>query len=735
MNRRLTLPVLGMTCANCAGTVTRTLVKRTPGVASADVNLALETVTVEYDPDVTGPTELAAAVSRAGFTLVLPDTGLDADAARSAETADQLRAFVTGLVFTLPLFVLGMGRDLGLLGDWAWSAPIGWAMLALASPVQFVVGAAFYRNGWRSLRTGGANMDVLVAIGSSAAYFHSLFLLLTRGAAVPLHFATAAVIITLVRLGKLLEARARRRAGDAVRGLHDLAPETAYRLTGLLEDTVPVSLLHPGDRVRVRPGGRIPTDGVIESGRAALDESTFTGEPLAVDRGPGEAVLGGTLCHDGTLVVEVTAVGADTALARVAAAVQRAQEGHPPIQRLADRVAAVFVPVIAATALGTLLWWWLAAGDAAQGLSRMIAVLVVACPCALGLATPTAIVVGSGLGARHGLLFRDATALERARSVGTLLVDKTGTLTTGRPEVAAWALSAAAPFDQERLVRLTAAAEFPSEHPLARAFDADADVPPAEDFRAHPGQGVQARVADVDVRVGRPDWIAPEGLSDDLADFQRAQSALGRTVVLIEADGVAVGAAALSDRLRPGAAAAVYALESRGVDVIMVTGDSEAAAEAVARETGIPQVIAGLDPEEKGAIARRFRADCTTVGMVGDGVNDAAALAEAEVGFALGHGSPLAIEAADVCVVKGGLEGVVRAMELSRRTLQTVHQNLIWAFVYNLLLVPTAAGVLHAAAWAPPVLRELHPMLAATAMAGSSLSVVLNSLRLGRRGL
>jgi Cu+-exporting ATPase len=726
-----------MTCANCAGTVTRTLLKRTPGVLAADVDLAAETVTVEFDPALTDTAAMAAAVARAGYTLVVAD-GDDGDplaAAQAVEHAAQRRAFLVGLVCTLPLFVLTMGRDLGLLGAWTGAAWFGWALFALATPVQFVAGAAFYRQGWRSLRAGGANMDVLVAMGSSAAYLRALAVLLLPGVGGPLDFATGAVIITLVRLGKLLEVRARHRAGDAVRGLHELAPDTAARLADGIETEVPVAVLQPGDRVRVRPGGRVPVDGEIESGAAALDESAFTGEPLPVDRGPGERVLGGTICHDGSLVVRVTAVGAQTALARVAAAVRRAQLDRPPVQRLADRIAAVFVPVIAAIALGTLLWWWLVDGSLAQGLERLTAVLVVACPCALGLATPTAVLVGTGVGARHGILFRDTTALERARAVTTLLVDKTGTLTTGRPAAVAWALVPDAPCDRERLVALAAAAESPSEHPLARAFDGLAGPQAAEDFRAEPGCGIGALVDGHALRVGKPGWIAPAGLPPALEAFRGEQARLGRTVIAVELDCAVVGAAALSDRLRPGAAAAVAALENRGIDVVMVTGDGQEAAEAVAAEAGVLQVIAGLSPEEKSGIAREFRADCAIVGMVGDGVNDAAALAAAEVGFALGHGSHIAVEAADVCLVKGGVEGVLRAMELSRRTLRTIHQNLAWAFAYNLLLVPTAAGLLHDAAWAPALLRDLDPMLAAAAMAFSSLSVVLNSLRLSRRGL
>jgi len=737
---RATLPVLGMNCASCSAAVERVLGEQTPGVEEAAVNLALERVTVAYDPAAVDLEGLAAAVAGAGFTLVLPDASRSAadalEARQAAEIARQRRDFLLGLACTIPLVLLSLARGTGRLGDGADPAWLGWAMALLATPVQFVTGRGFYTGGLRSLRAGGANMDVLVALGSSVAYFHSLAVLLLPGVNGPLHFTTAAMIVTLIRLGKLLETRARRRTTDAIRGLLDLAPETARLLRDDVEAVVPVAAVAPGDRVRVRPGDRIPVDGVIESGHAAVDMSTFTGEPLPVDCGPGDKVLGGAIDRDGALVVRATAVGADSALARITRLVERAQEGKAPVQRLADRVAAVFVPVIVAVALITFAAWWILGGAFLPAMMRLVAVLVVACPCALGLATPTAVVVGTGLGARNGILFRDAASLERTRAVNLLLVDKTGTITEGRPAVTDWAVAALSPYDEARLRDLTAAAEAPSEHPVTRALAGDADPDRARNFAATPGKGVEAVVDGLRVRVGRIDWVN-EGrdLPSHLAVRHRELADEGKTVLAVAVDGACAGLVALSDTVREGAAATVAGLEARGIDVIMLTGDAREAADAVARAAGINQAEASVTPEEKAAFVTQFRADCAVVGMVGDGVNDAPALAAADVGFAMGHGSDIAIEAADVTLVRGDLRDVLRAIRLGRRTMDTIRQNLFWAFCYNLLLVPVAAGALHAFPSLPTVLQDFHPVLAAAAMAVSSVTVVLNSLRLGRSTL
>jgi len=765
---RVTLPVTGMTCANCATAVERTLRRKVPGVAAATVNLAAESVTVEYESDTTGPEAMAAALSRAGYGLVLPrPDAAPADTEREArrrELRGQQRAFVVGAACSLPLLVLGMGRDFGLFGPWADAEWFPWLLGALATPVQFYAGASHYVHGWRSLRSGSANMDVLVALGSTVAYGYSLALLLLPGPRGHVYFETAALIITLVRLGKLLETRARGRASAAIRRLLALAPETAHRWLpadgrgddagpaddGGREEDVPAAALRHGDLVIVRPGERIPADGVVREGNSAVDEGLLTGEPLPADKAPGDRVVGGTINQDGRLKVEITGVGAETVLARIVRLVQEAQSGRAPIQRLADRVAGIFVPLIIGIALVTFgLWWWLG-GELAPALVRLVAVLVVACPCALGLATPTAIVVAAGLGAKHGVLFRNAEALERAHRLTTLLIDKTGTLTEGRPRVVAWqwpgdggpgAPASDAQLRRHLLMRLVAGAESASEHPLARAVveaarEAGVAWPEPHAFTATPGRGVRAVVDGRAVLAGRVPWLADSGidtapLAAGLARFEGD----GLTVIAIAVDGRAAGLVALADRERPGADEAVAALQKLGLETIMVTGDNLRAAEAVARRVGIARVEAGVLPDGKAAVVRRYQASGRVVGVVGDGINDAPALASADVGIAMGGGADVAVESAEVTLVRGELAGVARAIRLSRATMAVIKQNLFWAFFYNICLIPIAAGALHSVAALPPIVRDLHPVLAAGAMAISSLTVVANSLRLGGKKL
>ncbi len=737
---RLTLPVLGMTCANCAHTVERVLQRKVDGVTEASVNLALERVSVAFDPRRTSPEELAAAVARAGFTLVLPSPAAEAAAAqRERERRERRRLrreLVTGIALTVPLALLDLGHHLGWWRG-GFAAAVPWLRAALATPVLLITGRGFFRGGWRSLRAGGANMDVLVALGAGTAYAAgwAMLLRLLPGGEPP--FTTAAMIVTLIKVGKVLEAGARHRTTAALTQLASLSPDLAHRVDPLgNEQDVPVALLRPGDRVRVRPGERIPADGVVREGTSEVDESSFTGEPLPAGRGPGDAVLGGSTNGTGALLVEVTAAGADSALARIVRLVEAAQERKAPAQRLADRVAAVFVPAIVGVAVATFAFWWWWGGALSSALTRLVAVLVVACPCALGLATPTAVVAATGAAARAGLLFRDPAALERAHRLDVLLVDKTGTLTAGEPRVTDWVVAPESGLDAAELRRLAAGAEAASEHPVAaavRAAAGGADLPEARDVRAVPGRGVEAAVAGRRVRVGAPAWLAPGGLPASLAARAAALAAAGRTVAVVEVDGRPAGLLAVADTLRPGTRAAVARLQRRGVEVVMVTGDQPAVAAAVARELGIPAWEAGVPPEGKAELVDRYRAGGRVVtGMVGDGVNDAPALAAADVGFAMGHGSDVATGTAAVTLVRGHLRDVPRAMDLSRRAVTVIRQNLAWAFGYNLLLVPLAAGVLHGVDRAPSLLRDLHPALAAAAMAMSSVSVVTNSLRLTR---
>jgi P-type Cu+ transporter len=744
---RVELAVTGMTCANCAATVQRTLQKKVPGVVSASVNYATERAVVEHAPGAVERTDLVRAVERAGYGVVesAPDQDPDdAEArARAAEIAHQSRAFWVGVAFSLPLFVLSMARDFGLVGAWAQDPRVNLLMLALATPVQFYVGWDYYVGGWKALRNGSANMDVLVALGSSAAYFYSVpvtVALLGGSHALGHHvyFETAAVIITLIKLGKLLEARAKGRTGAAIRKLLDLRPRTARLIRDGDEFDVPLESVRPGDLLRVRPGEAVPTDAEIVDGYSAVDESMLTGESLPVEKGPGDPVAGATVNRSGVLKVRATRVGSDTALARIVRLVREAQGSRAPIQALADRVAGVFVPVVLAIALGTFLVWWLWVGAGfTPALIRTVAVLVIACPCALGLATPTALMVGTGLGAERGILFRDAAALERARDLVTVVLDKTGTVTTGRPAVLAVVPAPGQDLDADGLLALAAAAELGSEHPLGEAVVAYArerglPVVEAAAATAHTGRGIEARVEGRTVRVGSRRYLVEAGIDPSPTDAAaESQEASARTALRIALEGEAVGVIAVADRVKEGAAEAVSELRAAGLAVVLLTGDNRRTAEAVAREVGIDEVRAEVLPDEKAEVVRQLQAH-GPVAMAGDGINDAPALATADVGIAMGGGTDIAVEAADVTLMQGDLRLVPQALRLSRATLRTVKQNLFWAFGYNVVLIPIAAGVLYPFTDLPGMMRELHPILAAVAMAFSSVSVVANSLRLRR---
>jgi Cu+-exporting ATPase len=738
--RKVELPVVGMTCARCAATVERVLKRKLPGVRQAAVNFASETAVVEYDPKETSLQDLARVVGEAGYQLILPQEGEETEedpeaAARRAELAANRRAFLVGLVFTLPLFALSMGRDFGLVGAWAHAPWVNWLFLVLATPVQFYTGAGFYSGAWKSIRVGSANMDVLVALGSSAAYFYSLAVLLIPGVGVHVYFETSAVIITLIKLGKLLESAAKGRASAAIRQLMDLAPKVAHLLTPEGEEKdVPAESVRPGQVVVVRPGERIPVDGVVVGGASSVDESMMTGESVPVDKKEGDTVFGATVNLQGMLKVRATGVGKDTALSQIIRLVRQAQGSKAPIQRLADQVSAVFVPAIILIALVTLGVWWVAGGSFVAGMIRMVAVLVIACPCALGLATPTAVMVGTGKGAGMGILFKNSEALETAHRLQVIMLDKTGTITEGKPVLTDWV-----PLEEDRqALALAASAESASEHPLARALVAGAreqgaEISQPEQFQAVSGFGVEAVIAGRRVRVGKPAWFQAEGeLPPEAARRVEELSAQGKTVMLVEVDGRLAGLAAMADREKEGAAQAIAALKELGITPVMLTGDHPRAAAAIAARVGIERFEAGVLPQGKEEVVRRAQEQGQVVGMVGDGINDAPALARADVGIAIGTGADVAMEAGDITLVGDDLMGVVRAIRLSRATMRTIRQNLFWAFFYNAALVPVAAGVLHGFSWVPGFIRDLHPAMAAGAMAFSSVSVVANSLRLGR---
>jgi Cu+-exporting ATPase len=735
-------PVTGMTCANCAMTIERTLKKKVPGVLNASVNFASERARVEYIPSLTTIDSMIDAIEDAGYGAIRPDEILDDEdaelAARNAEIQNQTRKFLVGVLFTAPLFFLSMGRDFGLLGLWSHGAWVNWLFLMLATPVQFYTGWDYYTGGWKSLRNKSANMDVLVAMGSSVAYFYSLALLLYPPLGNHVYFETSAVIITLIKLGKMLESRTKGKTGGAIRKLMGLRPKTATILENGKERDIPVSLVTVGNTIIVRPGESVPVDGTVIEGESSVDESMLTGEPIPVDKGPGSQIAGGTINGEGRLKVEATRVGKDTALARIIRLVQEAQGSKAPIQALADRVAAVFVPSVIGIAFLTFILWWAIGGQFVPSMIRMVAVLVIACPCALGLATPTAIMAGTGKGAEQGMLFKNSEALEMATKLNIIVLDKTGTITIGKPAVVNLIVTDTLAKDEQELLRVSASAERGSEHPLGRAIVNEAEKRGLElfephDFRASRGLGVKARVDGREVSVGKPQWFAEMGLNfnDALGDVRSLQ-AEGKTVMMVVIDQKLAGLIAVADTVKPESGDAITDLHRADLKVVMLTGDNAQTAQSIASTVGIDEVFSEVRPEEKSSKIKELQDHGDMVGMVGDGINDAPALAQADVGLAIGTGTDVAIETGDVILASGNLTGVSKAIRLSRATMRTVKQNLFWAFFYNIILIPVAAGVLYPFEFLPHFLRQLHPILAALAMAMSSITVVSNSLLLYR---
>ncbi|MBM9402349.1 copper-translocating P-type ATPase [Gluconacetobacter azotocaptans] len=717
--RHVGLTVEGMTCVACATRIEKVL-NRLPGV-DAHVNFASGRAEIDYIPGLADPNALIGQVEKAGYGASLPrDETPDDQTARHAATGRrQIRLFVLSAILTAPLLA-GMAAMLAGVHD---LLPL-WLQWALATVVQFVCGRSFYRHAWNALRGGGANMDVLVVLGTSVAWLASTATLVLSLPG-PVYFESGATVITLVLLGRVLESRARDRTRAGIEGLMRLQPQIAHvEVDGTVEDR-PVASLRVGDLFVVRPGESIPVDGTIVDGRSDIDESMLTGEGIPVGKQAGDAVFGATINRDGVLHVRARRVGADTTLSRIVRMVQQAQGTKDPVQHLVDRVSAVFVPAVLAIALLTFVAGWVATGHPAGALTGTIAVLVIACPCALGLATPTAIMVGTGLGARAGLLFRTAEALERAHTVTTLIMDKTGTLTEGRPGV-----TDIVPGDGISAGRLLSAAyalERDSEHPLARAIvahamEAGATGDAVRDVRAIPGRGVQGMRADgaADVlRLGSPRFLAEGGGTGDMATVERLEQQ-GKTVIGVADGATILGYIALADRIRPDAAASVASLRARGLHLVMLTGDNARTASVVAGTLGLDDVIAGVLPEDKAHEVEKRRGPGRIVGMVGDGINDAPALAAADIGIAMGSGSDIALDTAEIVLMRSELASLIDAMDLSRATLGKVRQNLFFAFVYNVLGIPLAA------------LGLLNPAIAGAAMAMSSVSVVSNSLLLNR---
>jgi P-type Cu+ transporter len=756
---RVELPVAGMTCVACARLIERRLSK-SEGVSAASVNFATGRATVEYDARRTGVGDLRGRIEELGYRAGQPATGDRREDVgreeleRRAERRDISRRFTLAAGLSLPLLVIAMSHGAIPAFDVPW---INWLQLALAAPVVLYCGAPFFRGAWGALRNGAADMNTLIATGTGAAFVYSAVAtfapasVASAGGAsshvmtasgghavnVPVYFEAAAVIVALILLGRLLEARARGRTSEAVRRLVGLQPRTArvVRADGTHAD-VAVEELAVGDVVLVRPGERVPTDGVVTEGRSDVDEAMLTGESMPVEKRPGAEVFGATVNRTGSFRFRATRVGRDTALQQIVRLVEEAQGRRAPIARLADVVSGYFTPAVILVAVVTFVVWFAASpADTrlATALVRAVSVLIVACPCALGLATPTAVLVATGRGAEGGVLFRGGEALEAAHRVRTVVLDKTGTITVGEPGVTDFHANVG--FAEEETLRLAASIERASEHPLGEALVRHAEglgLPFAsvEDFEAFAGRGVEGTAEGRRVMVGGAKLMRERGVAlGSLEERAAALAAEGKTPVYVALDGRAAGLFAVADRVRPESKEAIAALRAQGVEVLMLTGDDRRTAEAVAREVGVARVLAEVLPEGKAEAVKSLQAEGKTVAMVGDGINDAPALAQADVGIAVGTGADVAVEAADVTLVGASLRGVVEALALSRRTMRVIRQNLFWAFAYNVVGIPLAAGVFY-----PLTGWTLTPVFASAAMALSSVSVVTNSLRLRRRG-
>jgi len=721
-------PIEGMTCSNCAGRVEKAL-RAVPGVVEANVNLAIERVDVRALTGITQLPALAAAVGAAGYRARIQkaaETPVDAEAETTSREQSKLRrelaVLMVSAALATPLLWQMAGMGLGL----HWHLP-AWMELLLATPVQFVIGARFYRSAWQAIRAKAGNMDVLVVLGTSAAYGYSLYLLATLGfgaATGKLYFEASVIIITLVLLGKFLESRAKRGTTAAIRQLMELRPQTAcVRQADGTEREMPINEVRSGDRIVVRPGERIPVDGLVHTGRSEVDESLITGESLPVDKQPGSKVTGRAINGTGLLLVRATAVGADSTLAKIIRLVENAQSGKAPVQRLVDRISAIFVPVVVVLALITFVAWMATTGDFEHSLVSAVAVLVIACPCALGLATPTAIMTGTGAAARAGILIKDVEALERAHRLDTVVFDKTGTLTVGKPVLAGIHLLRGS---EDELLQLAASVQLGSEHPLARAIVEYASargltVTPVSDFRSHTGRGVIGMVAGRRIMLGNRQLLAEQQIEADTAlNAAAACEKEAQTAVFVaDQDGV-IGVLAIADQLRPEAHAAVATLRDMNVRTLMLSGDAVAVAVAIGHRAGVDEARGAMQPEGKAEAIRQLRSSGHIVGMIGDGINDAPALAVADVGIAMGTGTDIAMETAGITLMRPDSRLVAAAIAISRATFRKIRQNLFWAFVYNMIGIPAAA------------FGYLSPALAGAAMAMSSVSVVSNSLLLRR---
>ena len=726
------LPITGMTCASCANRIERKL-NKLEGV-EATVNYATEKAAVTFDADAVQPEQLVETVAAAGYQAVLPAADGGTESEDVDETAPLRRRLIVSALLSLPVLLISMIPSLQF-DYWQWLA------LQLATPVVLWGAWPFHRAAWANLRHGTATMDTLISVGVLAAWLWSLWALFfgeagmtgmtmafdlfpkTNDGAGHIYLETASVVTTFILAGRYFEARAKRRAGAALTALLELgAKEVTVLDADGTERRVPVETLAVGDRFVVRPGEKVATDGIVEDGRSAVDQSLLTGESVPVEKAPGDDVAGATVNAGGRLVVRATRVGADTALAQIGRLVTAAQTGKAPVQRLADRISGVFVPIVIGLAVATLGFWIGAGEPTVFAFTAAVAVLIIACPCALGLATPTALLVGTGRGAQLGLLIKGPEILESTRRVDTVVLDKTGTITTGRMSLVDVAVADGE--DRDEVLRLAGALENASEHPVAQAIvrGVPERLPAVESFTNREGLGVEGIVDGHAVLVGRPSLMAEWSLAvpEQFDRARRSSEDAGRTAVLVAWDGDVRAMLAVADTVKPTSAEAVAALKDLGLRPVLLTGDNEATARTVAAEVGIEEVIAEVLPSDKAAVVRRLQAEGRVVAMVGDGVNDAPALAQADLGLAIGTGTDVAIEASDLTLVSGDLRGAADAIRLSRATLRTIKQNLAWAFGYNVAAIPLAAAGL------------LNPLIAGAAMAFSSVSVVANALRLRR---
>lgn len=736
---KVMLKLRGMSCASCANSID-SAIRSTQGVVRCNVNFALGQVTVEYDAERTNPTTIQQAVEAVGYQAILPqeESGNAEDVEKSARLAEERdlkrKVWLGGAIGAILVFgslPVMTGLSIPLIPDWLHNSRL---QLVLATPIQFWCGSSFHIGAWKAFKHHTATMDTLIALGTGAAFLYSIAVTLnpnffiSQGLKPEVYYEAAVIVITLILLGKLLENRAKGETSEAIRKLMGLQPKTARLLRDGEEIDVPIEHVQIGDIVLVRPGEKIPVDGEAIAGYSTVDESMVTGESIPVEKNVGDEAIGATLNKTGSLQIRAQRVGKDTVLAQIVQLVQQAQSSKAPIQRLADRVTGWFVPAVIAIAIATFVIWFDVIGNLTLATITAVGVLIIACPCALGLAAPTSIMVGTGKGAENGILIKDAGSLELAHRLQTIVLDKTGTLTQGRPVVTDFL---AVHGDDLALLSMVAAIERNSEHPLAEAIvqhvkQKEIEIPNVMDFVAIAGSGVQGKVGDRLVQVGTRRWM-DELVVDTLAlqEYQSAWELGGKTIAWIAIDGEVRGLIGIADKLKTSSYAAVSALQSMGIEVVILTGDNRPTAEAIAREVGIKRVFAEVRPDQKASTIKTLQSEGKIVAMVGDGINDAPALAQADVGIAIGTGTDVAIAASDITLISGDLQGIVTAIQLSRATIRNIQQNLFFAFVYNVAGIPIAAGILF-----PFFGLLLNPIIAGAAMAFSSVSVVTNALRL-----